>query len=204
MIAFNCPHCGADIRVRDDSAVGRRGTCQSCDEPIIVPTVDAVTLNPRRWNRRYVYLGSGAVLLLILAAVWWPRETAAPADICSMNLCDGVDEWLAHYCVHEIYKNTDHPESTDFQTARFAVVENIGQSDTGQPIQGVVCSADYRGLNRSGALQRFRVKAIFLDNPSNGSEPMLVKLDHTPPLPGIDFDQLYSAVSQLHPVHLSE
>ncbi|WP_417392047.1 hypothetical protein [Gimesia sp.] len=45
MIKFQCPHCGNPMKVPDDAA-GRKGKCNNCDKPVIVPKLNPITVTP--------------------------------------------------------------------------------------------------------------------------------------------------------------
>jgi len=44
-ITFACPKCGREIRVRDEAA-GKKGQCNSCKNPIVVPLTGELIARP--------------------------------------------------------------------------------------------------------------------------------------------------------------
>jgi hypothetical protein len=75
MIRFQCPHCHATMSA-GDGAAGKRGLCQKCQQPVVVPPRSTLPeprpTGPRGGGPSLLRLGLVVVLaLLILALVWW-------------------------------------------------------------------------------------------------------------------------------------
>lgn len=113
-----------------------------------------------------------------------PAEKLPADQTVSLRLLEGVEQETAEWCVAQLATALDNPAETVWLS--LAVIEDFDPDPSAPWI--VVVKAEYRSPNRSGAIQRFRVRATFMEDKVRGDEELkLVSVTHDPPLPGVDF-----------------